>query len=220
MDYRVEELASSAALSVDTIRYYQKLGLLDPPDRQGRVAVYGDAHRDRLAEIAALSAKGFTLSQISRLSNHPDDRLLDALRADSDPELIDRSELAARSGLDSALVELAIDAGLVRHDSSSPDKFGNEAVDMLEAASTILDSGLPIDELIAVAVEHAAHVEGVIDSAIELFRRHLPPDADPAETVAELVPAVSELVAQHFRHTLLDRAGRRLMASDLSEATS
>ncbi len=36
--WRVEALAAEAGISVDTVRYYQKLGLLHPPERQGRVA--------------------------------------------------------------------------------------------------------------------------------------------------------------------------------------
>ena len=35
---RVEQLAGRAELSVDTVRYYQKLGLLHPPLKEGRVA--------------------------------------------------------------------------------------------------------------------------------------------------------------------------------------
>jgi len=209
MDYRVEELARVAELSVDTIRYYQKLGLLDAPAKQGRTAVYGEAHRARLDEIARLSEDGFTLNQIGRLAEHPDDVLLTALRA-ADEELLDRSELASRSAIDKELVDLAIDAGLIRSRTPDGEQFGPDAVAMLEAASTILASGLPLDDLIAIAVDHASHVENVVDTAIDTFSMHLPVGTDPAEAVTRLVPAVSELVAQHFRHTLVDRASARL----------
>jgi DNA-binding transcriptional MerR regulator len=213
MDYRVEELAQMAELSVDTIRYYQKLGLLEPPAKQGRTAVYGDAHRARLDEIVRLSEDGFTLAQIGRLTEHPDDVLLGALRADDD-ELLDRRELASRSTIDKELVDLAIDAGLIRSRGTEGEQFGLDAVTMLEAASTILSSGLPLDDLIAIAVEHAGHVENVVDNAIDTFSRHLRAGTDPAVAVSQLVPAVSELVAQHFRHTLVDRASARLQSAE------
>ena len=45
---RVEQLSARAGVSVDTIRYYQSKGLLDPPRREGRVAWYDDGHLDRL----------------------------------------------------------------------------------------------------------------------------------------------------------------------------
>lgn len=218
MDYRVEELARAAGLSVDTIRYYQKLGLIEPPEKSGRTAVYADAHLTRLDEIAKLSEEGFTLSQIARLSDHPDDLLLAALRSD-DEELFDRDQLVSRTGIDAQLIDLAIDAGLIRPRTSTteePGRFGQDSVAMLEAASTILATGLPLDDLIAIAVEHASHVEAVVDNAIDTFNRHLPAGTDAPAAVAQLIPAVSELVAQHFRHTLIDRASTRLQPSQVT----
>ena len=40
MQYRVEELARAAGVSVDTIRFYQARRLLPAPRRAGRRAVY------------------------------------------------------------------------------------------------------------------------------------------------------------------------------------
>ena len=48
MDYRVEELAAKAGLSVDTVRYYQARGLLPPPTRSGRVGWYHQEHLERV----------------------------------------------------------------------------------------------------------------------------------------------------------------------------
>ena len=219
MPYRVEQIAAIFDLSVDTIRYYQKLGLLSPPDRQGRIAVYDETHREQLAEIKTLSDQGFKLAQISRLMSSGEDPLLHALRGDEPQELMDRAELGVRAGLDADLVALAIDAGLVRSHTGTTDLFGQDAVEMLGAAAVILESGLPLDALIAIAVEHAAHVEVVIDDAIDLFTKFVPTDQpdNGAATIARLVPAVSELVAQHFRHTLVDRASRRLAGSSTAE---
>ena len=64
---RVEELAERADVSVDTIRFYQKRQLLDPPAREGRVAWYGADHLDRLARIRELRAQGLTLALIGRV---------------------------------------------------------------------------------------------------------------------------------------------------------
>ena len=54
MDYRVEELAAETTLPVDTIRYYQNQGLLPPPRRVGRNAIYGEGHLERLDHRASL----------------------------------------------------------------------------------------------------------------------------------------------------------------------
>ena len=32
VSFRVDALASEAGLSVDTVRYYQKIGILEPPE--------------------------------------------------------------------------------------------------------------------------------------------------------------------------------------------
>jgi DNA-binding transcriptional MerR regulator len=64
---RVEQLAAAAGVPVDTVRYYQSRGLLDPPRREGRIAWYGTPHLERLARIRELQARGLSLATIGRL---------------------------------------------------------------------------------------------------------------------------------------------------------
>src|SRR5258708_35860454 len=66
MEYRIEQLARSAGVAVDTIRFYQGKGLLEAPRREGRVTWYGDGHLDRLRRIKELQQQGFTLTVIQR----------------------------------------------------------------------------------------------------------------------------------------------------------
>ena len=68
ISYRVDALANETGLSVDTIRYYQKLGILKPPRRTGRHSEYSTDHLERLIEIRRLADAGLTLSQISEIS--------------------------------------------------------------------------------------------------------------------------------------------------------
>src|SRR5580692_11839802 len=67
MEMRVEQLSVRSEVAVDTIRYYQSKGLLDPPRREGRIAWYGEGHLDRLTRIRTLQQRGFTLATIARL---------------------------------------------------------------------------------------------------------------------------------------------------------
>ena len=67
MRYRVEQLAAACDVSVDTVRYYQTLGLLPAPTREGRVAWYGAEHADRIREVRTLQRKGLTLAAIRRV---------------------------------------------------------------------------------------------------------------------------------------------------------
>src|ERR1035441_8758757 len=65
--YSLPELVRASALPVDTIRYYQSLGLLDGPRRRGRTAVYNDSHLKRLRLIRSMSARGLPLKVVKTL---------------------------------------------------------------------------------------------------------------------------------------------------------
>jgi DNA-binding transcriptional MerR regulator len=63
----IDELAARASLPSSTLRMYQHRGLLPPPARDGRVGYYGPGHVARLALIADLQARGFSLAGIKEL---------------------------------------------------------------------------------------------------------------------------------------------------------
>ena len=63
-DYTVDQLAQDARLPVSTIRMYQHRGLIDPPEKRGRVGYYSESHRERLRLIAQLQERGFSLAAI------------------------------------------------------------------------------------------------------------------------------------------------------------
>ncbi len=72
MEYRVEEIARAAGVSVDTVRFYQSRGLLPAPERRGRTAIYSDRHLDRLRRIRSLNRQGLTLEAVGRVLAGPD----------------------------------------------------------------------------------------------------------------------------------------------------
>jgi len=63
----VDELARRVRLPVRTIREYQTMKLLPPPERRGRVGLYGDDHLRRLELIARLQRRGYSLAGIKDL---------------------------------------------------------------------------------------------------------------------------------------------------------
>ena len=215
--YRVEELAAEAGVGVDTVRYYQGMGLLPPTGREGRAAVYGPAHLTRLRTIRALADDGFTLAQIKRLLDESGHPLLASLAGSAAG--LTRAELADRSGLAPHLVDIAVSAGLIDPMAGEgEERFTPDAAPMLAAGMSLLEAGFPLDELAALAARHATGVESVVDDAIELFSRHVrsgQPD-DPgglARLFRTLVAHASRLVAQHFHRTVLSRAQERLEGS-------
>ena len=61
-------LAKAAGVGVETVRYYQRSGLLPEPARPpGEIRRYGDADLKRLRFIRRAQAAGFTLDQIGEL---------------------------------------------------------------------------------------------------------------------------------------------------------
>ncbi len=61
-------LAKRAGVSVDTIRYYEKIGLLPPADRtQSGYRNYGPLAKDRLIFIQKAQRLGFSLGEIKRV---------------------------------------------------------------------------------------------------------------------------------------------------------
>ncbi|WP_121115194.1 MerR family transcriptional regulator [Croceibacterium ferulae] len=66
-------LARAAEVSVETVRYYQRRGLLTTPERPagagqaGGIRRYGDEHVRRLRFVRSAQAAGFTLEQIGEL---------------------------------------------------------------------------------------------------------------------------------------------------------
>lgn len=65
---RISELASMAGVHVETIRYYQGIGLLPQPDREhGRIRRYGADDLKRVRFIKRAQALGFSLDEVALL---------------------------------------------------------------------------------------------------------------------------------------------------------
>ena len=66
--YTISRLAQAAGIPTTTVRYYERIGLLQPEDRsQGNYRLYGDESLERLKFIRAAQATGFTLDDIKTL---------------------------------------------------------------------------------------------------------------------------------------------------------
>lgn len=67
---RIGELAESTGVGVETVRYYEKLGLLPPPAREGNgYRSYSKTHLERLAFIRHCRALDMPLADVTRLLN-------------------------------------------------------------------------------------------------------------------------------------------------------
>lgn len=227
MEYRIEQFAQTVGVAVDTIRFYQGKGLLDPPRRDGRVTWYADSHLERLRRIRELQQRGFTLAVIRRFLEGElepsDEALVEAVTSPAIPEWVSLDELAARSGVAIPLLRQLEHAGLLLPVSDGDDpRYPTADVDVLEAGLKLVEAGVPLPDLMAVGARHAAAVEETARTAVDLFDKHvreriqaegLPPrEAEHRllQTFEELMEASGTLVRHHFQRALLRAARERI----------
>ena len=65
---KIGQLAQSAQVNIDTVRYYEREGLLPKPERlSSGYRIYGDSDVKRLRFVRRAKALGFTLPEIREL---------------------------------------------------------------------------------------------------------------------------------------------------------
>jgi MerR family transcriptional regulator, mercuric resistance operon regulatory protein len=67
MSWTIGTLAAAGEVGVETVRFYQRKGLLDSPSRDQGVRRYGQADLRRLRFIRKAQAAGFSLEEIGEL---------------------------------------------------------------------------------------------------------------------------------------------------------
>ena len=66
-EYRIEELARLGGTTTRNIRVYRDRGLLHPPLRVGRIALFNDTHLTRLRLITSLLDRGYNISHVHEM---------------------------------------------------------------------------------------------------------------------------------------------------------
>ena len=224
MEYRIEQLARTAGVAVDTIRFYQGKGLLDAPRREGRVTWYGDTHLERLRRIRELQQRGFTLTVIQRFLagelEESDEELVAAVTRPPAPQTLTLDELAERSGVAAPLLASLQQAGLlVPIEGGDEPLYPATDLDAIAAGMKLIAAGIPLGPLLELGRDYSAAVDRAAKSAVELFDEHVREriQAEGGETELaerrllelfnELLEASGTLVRHHFERALL-RAAR------------
>lgn len=224
----MEQLAAVCDVSVDTVRYYQSLGLLPAPEREGRVAWYGAAHAERIREVRRLQSKGLTLAAIRRVMAGelgPADADLAAAVADARGEsagggrLLSLEAFSSQSGVPASLVQAVEREGVsLGREVDGETRYTEGDIEIVRVALRMLEFGLPLGDLLSLARETDAAMRGVAERAVDLFDEHVRKpirdtaagDDQAAEELVrafrELLPAVTILVSHHFRRVLLEVA--------------
>jgi MerR family transcriptional regulator, mercuric resistance operon regulatory protein len=64
---QIGELSRRTGCNIETIRYYERIGLMPPPPRRGRYRSYDGEHVGRLGFVRRARELGFTLDEVRAL---------------------------------------------------------------------------------------------------------------------------------------------------------
>lgn len=150
--------------------------------------------------------------------------LADAVSADAEA-VYDLTELADLVGTTKTLLEALERAGLLvahQHEADGTARYTAADADAVRAGLTLLDSGLPLAELLTIAKHTDEAIRSIATAAVDAFITFVRDPVHgtaqtPTEAVARLVtayeqmlPATEMLVAHHLRRRLIDEALQRL----------
>lgn len=225
--YKLQQLVRASEFSVDTIRYYQSLGLIDAPRRRGRTAIYNESHLKRLRLIRSMSERGLPLKLVKSLVSQPkkdavDRALLSAVKEKAGGARYSSAEFAELVGIPKGLLDLVERSELLEtiQDDAGANVFSDADLEAGRGVMRLLEYGLPITRLLNIALKHHRATSETVDEAIELFNEYVrgaESEGDTVEAVAdafrEMLPVVVSLVAQHFHRLLVGRALARIKQS-------
>jgi DNA-binding transcriptional MerR regulator len=223
MELTIDELASRAQLPVRTVREYHSMRLLPPPERRGRVGVYGAEHVERLALIGRLQHRGYSLAGIRDLLGAwaAGADLTTLLGVDPGPAAVDETPLLIAAAelrdrlpeLTGAAIAQAVAAGLIvpRRD----DYFLVRSPALLAVVADGARAGVPLASMLdmvavlssglaAVAEELAGHV-------VEQIAPPLSATGDAAR-LQSLLQRWRVLLLQGVASVMADRLGAALLA--------
>jgi hypothetical protein len=169
-DWRIDDLAQRAGVAVDTIRYYQREGLLRSGAREGRTRRYGPEHLEQLERIRALQSRRFSLAAIRALLDQGDPGALEGLLAGDTDATYDHEELLATTGVSAELVHDLHDSGLLR----DPAEHGRSAYDsadvnVLRSFADLRKLAVPDAALVELARIYAAGLDAIQEQVVAVF---------------------------------------------------
>ncbi len=230
-EYRLDDLARISGVSSRNIRAYRERGLLDPPRRQGRSALYDDYHLSQLKTINQLLRKGFNSAHIAEffarmreghdlaailgvqqaiLGSRADDSVVAAVVLDLDPGC-DEAQRLVSCGL-AELVENSV--ALVHPQMAEIVTRSTDQLSYVQMILRVVDStGGRIDELAATLV--AALEEAIVAR----YGAGYVPKREEMDEVAGLIADYRDLGIAVVTH-LLDKGLQRHMVSAFSDYTT
>ncbi|MER5444511.1 MerR family transcriptional regulator [Streptomyces sp. NPDC002766] len=206
-EYRMEELARLAGITVRTLRFYRERKLIPPPRREGRIAWYDDDHLARLRTIAALLERGHTLTGIAELAEALDHGrdvadLLGVEPTEEEPVRLTPEELAARfeGQVTTENLAAALDLGYLGTDGGEIVHISRR---LLDVSSALVREGIPLAEVLQAGAHVREHADALAEMFAELVLRH-----GPEEDLHRLRPLARSVIEAEMSLALDRRLGQ------------
>jgi DNA-binding transcriptional MerR regulator len=217
----IDELARRAGLPVRTIREYHTMRLLPPPQRRGRLGLYGDRHVQRLRLITRLQRRGYSLAGIRDLLRawESGTDLVTLLGVDHGPAALDetplrltRAELSLRLPVpDEAMLGRAVQAGLVH--PYGEDHFVVRSPALLGLVADWVQAGVPASDALGLVEALTSDLGALAGTLAGLVVDRVWTPVSAAGRAAELPDLLRRarpLLLQGVASTLADRLGAAL----------
>ena len=202
-EFRTEDLAREAGITVRTLRFYRERQLLPPPRREGRLAWYTEDHLARLRIIADLLERGHTLGGIAELlAAWEEGRDVAALLglegaiaapwSEEAPVPLTLAELDAAYGgqVDPSNLAEAVDLGYVQLDGGTASHISRR---LLDASAALVAEGVPLAAVLEAARGVRASADALADLFVELVGKQLLGDLDARLSAEETVRLADSL---------------------------
>ncbi|HET9874805.1 MAG TPA: MerR family transcriptional regulator [Mycobacterium sp.] len=238
-EYRIDDLARLAGTTTRNIRVYRDRGLLPPPLRVGRIALFNDTHLTRLRLITSMLDRGYTIAHVKEMLSawEQGKDLGDVLGLETAiagtwtterPETMTRTD-AERLVDDPQAFDRLVALGLIRADGESATVVRPK---LIEAFNEMRGYGIGIDKLLDLYTQTLPHIDAISDMLVRAGAEHvidrikpgepLPTDTQIAELITMLirfrtqaVASVTATLASSIESTIESMVGR-LLADSLS----
>ena len=211
-EYRIDDLARLAGTTTRNIRVYRDRGLLPPPLRVGRIALFNDTHLTRLRLITSMLDRGYNIAHVREMLSAWEEgkNLGDVLGLETaivgawtteKPETMSLDD-AKRLVDDSRAFERLVALQLIRVDGTQATVTRPK---LIEAFNEIRGYGVKFDKLIDLHEQIVPEIDKISDLLVRAGAEHvmdrikpgqaLPPDAEIAELITMLVRFRTQAVA-------------------------
>ncbi|OMB99575.1 MerR family transcriptional regulator [Mycobacterium colombiense] len=211
-EYRIDDLARLAGTTTRNIRVYRDRGLLPPPLRVGRIALFNDTHLTRLRLITSMLDRGYNIAHVREMLSAWEEgkNLGDVLGLETaiagtwtteKPETMALAD-AQRLVNDAQAFERLVALQVIRIDGTQATITRPK---LIEAFNEIRGYGVKFDKLIDLHERIVPEIDKISDMLVRAGAEHvldrikpgepLPADAEIAELITMLVRFRTQAVA-------------------------